>query len=294
MSGEATSRRVEGPTPAGGAYSIAYFYHYGMPVPERFANQMLIVEYNDADQQIQQTFGHCTPTAVLPRHFVPNPDAPSPPDDSLRFFAASLGRARLKRPIAEGPPLTTQAVCLARAYVIAGVDKANRLLASDYAEDLIAHRNDLNERWISAPWRGSPHFMQSLDHGAGRSAVNLPDGVDEQDVIVLDLDPYRRAATDRLKEVRDLLKAQVADDGDPEAEFALWLATNALRSEDAARSLWKDLLKHGRRFVKYFKRHPVSTIRVDMTRESSPVCGSISSKPGPTCSSIRSRRPAHG
>jgi hypothetical protein len=40
---EATSRRVEGPTPKGCAYSIGYFSHDGRSVPQRFANQLAVL-----------------------------------------------------------------------------------------------------------------------------------------------------------------------------------------------------------------------------------------------------------
>jgi hypothetical protein len=105
---EATSRRVEGPTPKGGAYSIGYFSHDGRPVPQRFANQILIVEYDDDGHEIFRTFGLCTPEAALPREYVPPSASPEPPGagPDLLSFGAALGATRAKprsRSIVEGP-----------------------------------------------------------------------------------------------------------------------------------------------------------------------------------------------
>src|SRR5215210_5078733 len=69
---EATSRRIDGSTPAGGAYQVAHFLHDGRPVPQRFANTILIVENDDSDHEISSTLGHTTPKAVLPRDFSPD------------------------------------------------------------------------------------------------------------------------------------------------------------------------------------------------------------------------------
>jgi hypothetical protein len=105
---EATSRRVEGPTPKGGAYSIGYFSHDGRPVPQRFANQILIIEYDDDGREIYRTFGLCTPKVVLPPEYVPPSASPEPPGagPDLLSFGAALGGTRAKprpQPIAEGP-----------------------------------------------------------------------------------------------------------------------------------------------------------------------------------------------
>ena len=72
-----TRRRTEGPTPAGGAYAVAYFSLDGRPVPQRFANQAEIVEYDEADHVIKRTFGTMTPQAALPPNY--DADAPVPP-----------------------------------------------------------------------------------------------------------------------------------------------------------------------------------------------------------------------
>jgi hypothetical protein len=269
-----TSRRTEGPTPAGGAYAVAYFSHDGRPVPQRFANQAMIVEYDEADTEIMRTLGTMTPQAVLPPNYAADADAPAPPNGiDLFSLGASLGRIRLsprERLVTDGPPLTTQAVCLARAYVVDAPGRANLALAMSRAVELLGAHEDLDDRWIAVRFGDRLFYMQVRRDGAGRAASQLPAGVDEQDVIEHDLGPDLRQATDRLQEVCDRLAAEPAEPAETtreEGELALRLARNALRSEDVARDLWRELRERAQRFVDHFEHHPVSAIPVDLTRE---------------------------
>ncbi|GAA2736989.1 hypothetical protein [Actinocorallia aurantiaca] len=66
MPEESVSRRVEGPTPNGGAYSVGYFFRGGLAVPQRYADRMLIVEYDEDDRPFHRTWGHTTPREPLP------------------------------------------------------------------------------------------------------------------------------------------------------------------------------------------------------------------------------------
>jgi len=63
---EPTTKRVEGPTPAGGAYSIGSYSHNGTPVEPRYANGLTIVEYDANGQVLNTTFGTCTPDVAMP------------------------------------------------------------------------------------------------------------------------------------------------------------------------------------------------------------------------------------
>lgn len=48
--------RTEGPTPAGGAYAIAYFSRDGVPVDQSDATQVEITEYAADGTPIQRTY----------------------------------------------------------------------------------------------------------------------------------------------------------------------------------------------------------------------------------------------
>jgi hypothetical protein len=57
----ATQRRVDGPTPNGGVYSIAYFRNDdGSPADEDDATKVEIVEYDEDDKVVQRTYGTST------------------------------------------------------------------------------------------------------------------------------------------------------------------------------------------------------------------------------------------
>jgi type II secretory pathway component PulJ len=52
-----TRERVEGPTPNGGAYMIAFFRDAdGNPCRKAEAHAMEVVEYNDKDEVIRRTY----------------------------------------------------------------------------------------------------------------------------------------------------------------------------------------------------------------------------------------------
>ena len=53
-----TYERIDGPTPAGGAYAIAYFFDDdGTACPEEDAVEMRIIEYDESDKSIAFTYG---------------------------------------------------------------------------------------------------------------------------------------------------------------------------------------------------------------------------------------------
>ena len=55
---EPTSKRFDEPTPAGGVYSIATFLSKdGEPTTEEKADQVVIVEYDDKDEELTRTYG---------------------------------------------------------------------------------------------------------------------------------------------------------------------------------------------------------------------------------------------
>lgn len=55
---QATSQRIEGPTPQGGAYAIAYFTDGdGRPCPKARAAHAEIIEYDEAGDGIFRTYG---------------------------------------------------------------------------------------------------------------------------------------------------------------------------------------------------------------------------------------------
>lgn len=52
--------RVDGPTPNGGAYAIAYFRDSdGKPCPKDKAKTMEIVEYDEKGNDLFRTYGTC-------------------------------------------------------------------------------------------------------------------------------------------------------------------------------------------------------------------------------------------
>ena len=71
----ATSERREGPTPAGGAYSIAHWFDAdGTPCPRELATEVEIIEYDAQDAQVFRTYGEIhRPT--LPRIVAEQPGA---------------------------------------------------------------------------------------------------------------------------------------------------------------------------------------------------------------------------
>lgn len=58
----ANHERVEGPTPAGGAYAVAYFSDAkGNPCIKALASSMEIVEFNKKGEEISRTYGTTKP-----------------------------------------------------------------------------------------------------------------------------------------------------------------------------------------------------------------------------------------
>jgi hypothetical protein len=58
----ASSERRDGPTPAGGAYSVANFRDTeGNPCPKSEARQVEIIEYRPDGTEIQRTYGTISP-----------------------------------------------------------------------------------------------------------------------------------------------------------------------------------------------------------------------------------------
>ncbi len=88
-----TSRRTEGPTPAGGAYAIAYFFHDGTPSAQRFADAIEIVEYDEADNAIKRTYARTAPPTVA----VPSPGDPPRKRTQWSIRAALLRRSAPRR-----------------------------------------------------------------------------------------------------------------------------------------------------------------------------------------------------
>ena len=85
---EPTTKRVEGPTPAGGAYSIGSYFHNDTAVAPRFANRLTIVEYDANGQVLNTTFGTSTPEEVMPEDPMPEDAMPD------TFLARARRRAR--------------------------------------------------------------------------------------------------------------------------------------------------------------------------------------------------------
>jgi hypothetical protein len=57
MAADPTQERIEGPTPNGGRYSIAYFFDAARKsVPKDRATGMEVVEFNDKDDAIHRTY----------------------------------------------------------------------------------------------------------------------------------------------------------------------------------------------------------------------------------------------
>lgn len=55
-----TSKRINEPTPNGGAYSVAFFYNAkGEPCEESDARRVEFVEYSEDDERICSTYGFC-------------------------------------------------------------------------------------------------------------------------------------------------------------------------------------------------------------------------------------------
>lgn len=52
-----TSERIDGPTPGGAAYSIAYYSRLGIPASKDLADAVEIVEYTSDGQAILRTYG---------------------------------------------------------------------------------------------------------------------------------------------------------------------------------------------------------------------------------------------
>lgn len=60
------TERVEGPTPAGGAYAIAIFSRAGVPVPKEQADAAEITEYDAEGRVILRTYGRIGGVAGAP------------------------------------------------------------------------------------------------------------------------------------------------------------------------------------------------------------------------------------
>src|SRR6202011_5733154 len=121
----------------------------------------------------------------------------------------ALGGIRLsarERSISDGPPLTTQAVSLARALVAGAPRQADYILALHRSAELLEGRGDLNGRWVSARWKWGPRGYIQILPGGGRAVEQLPQGVGEDDVIELELGDIT-PATDRLGAGGGALKA---------------------------------------------------------------------------------------
>ena len=57
-----TEERIDGATPAGGTYSIAYFKDdSGRPIEKSKASMMEIVEFNEKNEAIMRTYGNFGP-----------------------------------------------------------------------------------------------------------------------------------------------------------------------------------------------------------------------------------------
>lgn len=151
----------------------------------------------------------------------------------------------------ERPPLVTQAVCLARAYAVDAGDHADFVRANALASGLLEGRSDLEGRWVSLSWLGKQLGYVNVREGTGRAVFELPDGVTDDDVIVLAPDPDARLATDRLRDLYDALRGEVKRTRSPDAEQSLWLTANALRLAAASKGLWTELIERSQRLLEF-------------------------------------------
>ncbi|MEF2975930.1 hypothetical protein [Subtercola sp. YIM 133946] len=246
-----TWQRAEGPTPAGGAYSIAYFSLDDDPVARRYANQLTIVEYSTEGAVIATTLGSISPTEAS-RSLGSAAPGPSPdwPPEARRAQMLSTGMGRWSVPwarrIADGPPLAVQAGCLARAFVVNDGRAADGSLAVAEAFSDLMGRYD-GDQWLVVRDEGAVSYMQLTPSG-GRTVFAPPAGVAAASLLELDPAPYRGRAAVRLEMVRDLL-AQSDSAMSMQTDLATAVLQNALGSKRLADTLWRDLLATARAFT---------------------------------------------
>lgn len=271
---EPTSDRVEGPTPAGGAYAIAHFSYDGRPVPRRLANQMTIIEYDEHDQVLNTTFGIIPPKEAMPS------TEPLPEFDDARpdlgdavaaaaLLCADLGTWRLTprhRSIEASPAsLDTQAVCLARSWVGGMMPGLSAISNAIDAASAVLENRQLQDTWVAVEVGALRYFVQVSSTGAARQSQDLPDGVDASEVFHFDATDHLAYGEQRIREVMRLL--ETSDKEPSSRDEALRLARHALGAGGFAQGVWDDLWRAARAFVDYFEQHDPSTIPVTVTLE---------------------------
>lgn len=60
----AVNRRIDGPTPNGGVYSVAYYSKDGQPAERDVATEVEYCEFDAADNCIFRTYGRLSPQAT--------------------------------------------------------------------------------------------------------------------------------------------------------------------------------------------------------------------------------------
>jgi hypothetical protein len=270
---EPTSERVEGPTPAGGAYAVAHFSYDGRPVPKRFANQITIIEYDARDQVLNTTFGFTSPDEAMPStEPLPEFDEARPDLGGAATAAAMLG-ARLgpwrltprRRSIDASPAsLDTQAVCLARSWV-GGTPGMGTIGAALDAASAVVENRHLWDTWIALEVGELRLFIQMSSTGAVRQSRDLPNGVEASEVFHFNAADHLAYGEQRIREVMSRLEKS---DNEPSSrDDALRLARHALGAGEFAKGVWDDLLRAARAFVDHFGQHDLSMIPVPMTLE---------------------------